>query len=229
MEKQRIFSSGASRFAGLTKDAIARALAARPVCHSRSDALVSQRLAQAPSLAGDACLTAPAALTAAAVLVPLIDRAEGMTVLLTQRTAHLANHGGQISFPGGRVERDDADSTDAALRETMEEIGLDRGRISILGRLDDYVTVTGFLVAPVVGFVQPPFALAPDPFEVEEIFEVPLGFILDPDNHQRHSRAALDGATRYFYAITYGERYIWGATAAMLINLYEALMPPCAS
>jgi 8-oxo-dGTP pyrophosphatase MutT (NUDIX family) len=159
----------------------------------------------------------------AAVLVPLVQRDDGLTVLLTQRTAHLANHGGQISFPGGRIEPTDTDSTAAALRETQEEIGLMPDCIDVLGRLDDYVTGTGFQVVPVVGLIQPPFTLIPDSFEVEDIFEVPLAFILDPANHQRHSRMAPTGETRFFYAIPFGERYIWGATAAMLVNLYEAL------
>lgn len=173
--------------------------------------------------AGSARTPSSPPLVPAAVLVPLVQHDEGLTVLLTQRTAHLANHGGQISFPGGRMEPTDSDSTAAALRETKEEIGLPPDRIDVLGRLDDYITGTGFQVVPVVGLIQPPLTLVPDSFEVQDIFEVPLDFILDPVNHQRHSRLTPTGETRYFYAIPFGERYIWGATAAMLINLYEAL------
>ncbi len=161
-------------------------------------------------------------LTAAAVLVPLVDRAEGMTVLLTQRTEHLNDHAGQVSFPGGRVEEDDADVAAAALRETEEETGIPRARVEIVGFLDDYVTRTGFLVSPVVGIVAPPFPIEPDPFEVADVFEVPLDFVLDPANHQQQSRIWA-GAERHFYVLPYENRYIWGATAGMLINLYEVL------
>ena len=135
-----------------------------------------------------------AALRPAAVLVPLIDHppgTDGMTVLLTQRTAHLTAHAGQISFPGGRIEEDDPDrGSSAALRETEEEVGLPRDRVSVIGRLDTYVTGTGFEITPVVGIVEPPFPLAIDPFEVAEAFEVPLSYILDPRNHQRVERAS---------------------------------------
>lgn len=158
----------------------------------------------------------------AAVLVPLVDRADHLTVLLTQRTAHLAHHAGQISFPGGRIEPGDPTARATALREAREEIGLDADRVDIVGRLDDYVTGTGFVIAPIVGLVRPPYTLAPDPAEVEDVFEVPLAFILDPANHQRHSRV-FNGVERSYYAMPYGQRYIWGATAAMLINLHDAL------
>lgn len=158
----------------------------------------------------------------AAVLVPLIDRPEGMTVLLTHRTTHLANHAGQVSFPGGRVDHGDGDFEDTALRETHEEIGLERTHVRIIGRLDTYLTRTGFAVTPVVGLIEPPFELAPDPFEVAEVFEVPLCFLLDPANHQLCSRE-FEGVTRYFYAMPYGRHYIWGATAGILMNLYEFL------
>ncbi|HYG90758.1 MAG TPA: CoA pyrophosphatase [Azospirillum sp.] len=158
----------------------------------------------------------------AAVLVPLVDRKEGLTVIFTQRTAHLSAHAGQISFPGGRREAYDASPEDTALRETEEEIGLSRERIEILGWLDTYVTRTGFRVTPVVGLVRPPFEVAPDPTEVEEVFEVPLTVILDPSNPQRHSREFM-GRERYFYAFPYEQRYIWGATAGMLVNLRDVL------
>ena len=164
-------------------------------------------------------------LTPAAVLVPIVDRAAGMTVLMTRRTDHLASHAGQISFPGGHVEPGDGSPEEAALRETEEEIGLARDRVHILGRLDAYLTVTGFEITPVVGVVKTPFELDPDPHEVAEVFEVPLGFLLDPANHQRHSRR-FDGEQRFFYAMPYDDYYIWGATAGMVVNLYELLMRP---
>jgi 8-oxo-dGTP pyrophosphatase MutT (NUDIX family) len=163
----------------------------------------------------------------AAVLVPLVDRADHLTVLLTQRTATLPHHAGQISFPGGRIEAGDASARATALREAAEEIGLPGDRVNIVGRLDDYITGTGFVVAPIVGLVRPPYPMAPDPAEVEEVFEVPLAFILDPANHQRHKRV-FNGVERGFYAMPYGARYIWGATAAMLINLYDVLKPAAA-
>lgn len=164
----------------------------------------------------------PAELLPAAVLVPLVERDDGLTVLLTQRTAHLHAHAGQISFPGGRTEPEDVDELDAALRETEEEIGLRRERIEIIGRLDTYITRTGYRVEPFIGLIRPPFILRPDPFEVAEVFEVPLSFVLDPENPQRESRM-FQGRERYFYVFPYGDRYIWGATAGMLLNLQEAL------
>ncbi|MDP6705920.1 MAG: CoA pyrophosphatase [Alphaproteobacteria bacterium] len=155
----------------------------------------------------------------AAVLVPLVLRDE-LTVLLTQRTEHLNHHAGQISFPGGRVEADDADPVDTALRETEEEIGLGRAHVEVAGYLDAYQTGTGFFITPVVGFVRPGFDLALDDFEVAEAFEVPLAFIFDPANHQRHSRL-YNGTRRHYFAMPYGDYYIWGATAGMLMNLYR--------
>ena len=162
------------------------------------------------------------ALTPAAVLVPLVMRPEGLAVLLTQRTQHLAAHAGQISFPGGRQETSDVDSIDAALRETEEEVGLTRDHVEVIGRLDTYLTSTGFEVTPVVGLVRVPYPVKLDPFEVAEIFEVPLAFILDPANHQRQSRE-MRGRQRTFYVLPYQHRYIWGATAGMLVNLAEIL------
>jgi 8-oxo-dGTP pyrophosphatase MutT (NUDIX family) len=163
-----------------------------------------------------------AALRPAAVLVPLVDHAGGMSVLLTQRTAHLSAHAGQISFPGGRIEEDDPDAVAAALRETEEEVGLPRDRVSVVGRLDTYVTGTGFEITPIVGIVAPPFALAIDPYEVAEAFEVPLAFILDPRNHQRIERA-VGARRRCFFVLPYEGRNIWGATAGILVNLAEVL------
>jgi 8-oxo-dGTP pyrophosphatase MutT (NUDIX family) len=159
---------------------------------------------------------------AAAVLVPLVAHAAGMSVLLTQRTAHLHAHAGQISFPGGRIEDSDEDAVAAALRETQEEIGLGRSHVEIVGRLDTYRTRTGFEVTPVVGIVTPPFELALDAFEVADSFEVPLAFVLDPANRRRDSRM-FEGTTRHFWAMPWGPHYIWGATAGMLVNLAEAL------
>jgi 8-oxo-dGTP pyrophosphatase MutT (NUDIX family) len=158
----------------------------------------------------------------AAVLVPLVDRPEGMTVLLTKRTDHLHDHAGQISFPGGRIDPEDSDAIAAALRETEEETGLDRAHIDLIGQLDIYVTRTGFEVTPVVGLVRPGFTLNPDSFEVAEIFEVPLAFFLAPDSRRMESRV-WQGRTRYFYVYPYGDYYIWGATAGMLNNLAEIL------
>lgn len=158
----------------------------------------------------------------AAVLIGCVDRSEGLTILFTRRTSHLAHHPGQISFPGGHIEAEDRGPAATALRETEEEIGLHRRHVEIIGRLDTYVTRTGFVVTPVVGIVTPPFELRPDADEVAEVFEVPLGHFLDPANHQRCS-AQFEGATRYFYAMPYGDYYIWGATAGMLMNLYEHL------
>jgi len=164
----------------------------------------------------------PERLTKAAVLVPLVQRDEGVTVLLTQRTDHLADHAGQISFPGGRIEKGDSDAIAAALREAEEEIGLLPHQVEPIGRLDDYETRTGFLVVPVVALVAPPLELRADPVEVADIFEIPLDFVLEPANHQRHERA-FAGAMRQFYVLPYEDRFIWGATAGMLVNLYEVL------
>jgi len=158
----------------------------------------------------------------AGVLVPLVNRPEGVTILLTQRTAHLQKHAGQISFPGGGMEPDDPDLQATALRETEEEIGLPPDKVEILGALDLYETSTGYGVAPVVGWIEPPIELAIDPFEVAEAFEVPLSFVLDPANHARESRTR-DGSRRFYYVLQYGRYYIWGATAGMLVNLSEVL------
>jgi len=168
-------------------------------------------------------MTAPsAALRAAAVLVPLVDRDGGLTVLLTQRTAHLSAHAGQISFPGGRIEPEDADAIAAALRETEEEVGLPREHVTVIGRLDNYVTGTGFEITPIVGIVAPPFPIVIDPYEVAEAFEVPLDYILDRRNHHRVERDS-GGRRRVFYVLPYEGRNIWGATAGMLVNLAEVL------
>ncbi|NTV10705.1 MAG: CoA pyrophosphatase [Zoogloea sp.] len=161
-------------------------------------------------------------LNPAAVLVPLVVRDEGVNVLLTRRTDHLHHHPGQISFPGGRMEAEDASPVVTALRETREEIGLAEDRVELLGSLPMYRTGTGFEVTPVVGLVLPPFELTLDAFEVAEAFEVPLVFLLDESNHQRH-RIEVRGEMREYYAMPYKEHYIWGATAGMLVTLHRFL------
>lgn len=162
--------------------------------------------------------------TPASVLMPLVARDDGLTLLLTQRTAHLNDHAGQISLPGGRVDETDSSTIDTALRETEEEVGLERRHIEVLGTLPDYFTGTGFRVTPVVSLVKPPFELRADPFEVAEIFEVPLGFLMDGRNHQLRSVVMPDGSgRRTFYAMPYDRFFIWGATAGMLRNLFHFL------
>ncbi len=176
----------------------------------------------APVTTGDGHLLARGRpIRAAAVLVPVVNRSGELVVLFTRRTAHLPDHAGQISFPGGRAEGGESPH-ETALRETREEIGLDAAQIQILGTLSEYATVTGYRVTPVVGLVRPPFELRPDAFEVAEVFEVPLAFLLDPANHQRN-RLVQDGVERHYYAMPYGRYYIWGATAGMLMNLYAFL------
>jgi 8-oxo-dGTP pyrophosphatase MutT (NUDIX family) len=160
--------------------------------------------------------------TPASVLIPLVLRATGLTILLTQRTAHLTDHPGQISFPGGRAEPFDASAIDTALRESEEEIGLARQHVDVIGTLPDYFTGTGYRVTPVVGLITPPFEVVADPSEVAEIFEVPLAFLMDGVNHQRLS-VALPAGRRSFYAMPYEGYFIWGATAGMLRNLFHFL------
>lgn len=159
---------------------------------------------------------------AAAVLIPLIARGDAVSVLFTRRSDHLHHHPGQISFPGGRIEAFDASPTAAALRETEEEVGLDPERVELLGVLPEYFNSTGFRVTPVVGLVHPPFELSLHEFEVAESFEVPLSFLMDRSNHQRLNMER-GGVQREVYAVPYGERFIWGTTAAMLVSLYRFL------
>ena len=209
-------------------------LPALPAGRLHTDALrarFARSPAWQPELAGDGQVMAGRPPAAAAVLVPLVARGDGLHVLLTRRTEHLRDHAGQISFPGGRSEPEDVDAADTAIREAEEEVGLARSHVEILGQLPAYATVTGFVVTPVVALVQPPLALVLDSFEVAEAFEVPLQFLMTPANHCRHVFRA-DGVERQFLSmpwVTVGadglprDYFIWGATAAMLRNLYGYL------
>ena len=198
--------------------------------------LLGQRLSDVPRTASLKALTGDYAmnpdehesnsnkgpLRPAAVLVPIVEHLHGETVLLTRRTDHLNNHAGQISFPGGGVEEADAGPVETALRETHEEIGLPASRVEIIGALDVYETGTGFSVTPVVGIVEPGFTLSLDEFEVAEAFEVPLSFLLDPANHKLE-KGVWKGIERYYWTMPYKGYEIWGATAGMLVNLYQKL------
>lgn len=157
----------------------------------------------------------------AAVLVPVVDHDE-LTVLLTQRAQHLPDHPGQVSFPGGKIEQSDATPFESALREADEEIGLDRSFIEPIGYLDLYLTTLGYRIVPVIARVRPGFALALNTSEVDATFEVPLGYLMDQNNVERHARD-WQGMTRHYYAITFGERYIWGVTAGILRNLHDRI------
>lgn len=182
-----------------------------------------------PELAGDQFRIREGALRAAAVLVPLVLRESATTVLLTERTEHLSSHAGQIAFPGGRCDPEDPSPEHTALREAQEEIGLEARHVDLIGRLPDYLTGTGYRVTPVVGLVEPGFAIDPHDFEVAEVFEVPLSFLMDPRHHLRH-RVRLEAEDRVFYSMPWRrapadrEYFIWGATAAMLRNLYRFLI-----
>jgi 8-oxo-dGTP pyrophosphatase MutT (NUDIX family) len=199
--------------------------------------LAAQRLRPEPPLVGDLIgrprgdhelqpepMSAPdeAAAVPAAVLIPVVQRAEGPTVILTQRAAALRSHSSQVAFPGGRVDAVDGSPVVTALRETEEEIGLSRQHVRTLGFLDAYLTGTGYRIVPVVALVEPDFSLTLNPLEVDAAFEAPLSFLLDPANHRREGRE-WKGMYRTYYAMPFGERYIWGATAGMIRNLYERL------
>lgn len=159
----------------------------------------------------------------AAVLIPIINRPEGPTVLLTQRVETLRLHAGQIAFPGGRVDGPEETPQAAALREAQEEVGLEPERVEIITSLDCYRTRTGYNITPVAGVVQPGFSLTLQEAEVADAFEVPLAYLIDPGHRRRESRV-FQGVPRFFYAIPYGPRYIWGATAGIIVNLADALL-----
>ncbi len=167
-------------------------------------------------------LFAGRALRDAAVLVPVVDRGEEASVILTKRTEALRNHSGQVAFPGGRVDPEDASAEDAALREAMEEIGLERRLVEVVGRMPDYVSGTGFRVTPILGVVRPDFHLSVNPHEVDSVFEVPLRFLMDPANHSRDSRL-WEGRERFFYRMPYENWMIWGLTAGIIHAVYERL------
>jgi 8-oxo-dGTP pyrophosphatase MutT (NUDIX family) len=205
-----------------------RARARRGLSATPSEAIFDPRSGQSlgpsdwdlnPEFKGDLAVMPPA--RPAAVLVPIVLR-PALTVFLTQRSHELKTHAGQISFPGGRMEPDDKSALDCALREAWEEVGLPATHVEPLGYLDSYRTGTGFQVVPVVGLVRPGFALALDAREVTDAFEVPLQFLMEPTNHKKDSRE-WHGRRRFFYAMAYGERYIWGATAGMLKNMQQRL------
>lgn len=177
------------------------------------DHVLNQANMQAHAVAANARL--------AAVLVPLIERETEPTVLMTTRSSELRQHSGQIAFPGGKVD-DGETPCEAALREAQEEIGLEPRHVEPIGYLDPYLTGTGFRILPVVSLVKPPFELLVNTKEVHDTFEVPLAFLMQPENHQRHSRE-WRGTTRFFYAMPWNERYIWGATAGIVRSLYEKL------
>ena len=158
----------------------------------------------------------------AAVLIPIVPTEHGHGVILTQRTAHLKSHAGQIAFPGGKIDGTDAGAVEAALREADEEIGLNPGDVRQIGVLAPYLTGSGYRVTPVVAYVTHPGDLKPNPDEVEEVFDVPLGFLMNSANHQKLSRV-WQGKRRYFYAMPYGERYIWGVTAGIIRSMYETV------
>ncbi len=158
----------------------------------------------------------------AAVLCGLIARADALNVVLTRRAGHLARHAGQVAFPGGRVDAGDASAMEAALREAEEEVGLAPAQVEVLGTLDQYLTSTGYRVTPFVGVIDPGWTPRPDPSEVEEVFEVPLDFLMDPANRQRHHHDRT-GTRRYYYAMPWADHYIWGATAGMLKGLSDRL------
>ncbi len=158
----------------------------------------------------------------AAVLAPIIKRPTGWTMLFTERSVETPAHPGQISFPGGRVHASDRSAVDTALRETFEEVGIERRFIEPIGAWDRYDTITGFRVTPIVGLVEPGFELTLDPREVASVFEAPLDFLMNPANHEKRE-AQWQGRTRYYYAMPYGDHFIWGATAGMIRALWERL------
>ncbi len=171
-------------------------------------------------------LPPPEKLRHAAVLVPIVERADGLKLLLTERSADLPSHAGQVAFPGGRVDDEDDGPVAAALREAEEEVGLNPGWVDVIGLLTPYLTSSGFKILPVVGFVEPKFTLDElvlSQAEVAKVFEVPLEFVMNPANHDRHE-VEFRGRMRHYYAMPYEGHYIWGATAGMLVSFYDVLM-----
>ena len=205
----------------LTRDELRRRLS-RPARRPRRALGIDEGWLHGDDPARDALTAAITERTPAAVLIGVVDRPAGPAVLLTQRTEHLRDHAGQISFPGGRIEPGDASPAAAALREAEEEIGLDPAKVEVLGEIAPYDTVTGFRIHPVVGWIEPPLTLRLDRFEVADAFEVPLQFVVDPVNQRRHSyrRGTL---TRGYYVLPYQGRFIWGATAGILVNFSSLL------
>lgn len=188
-----------------------------------TSAWLRERFATTPEVADlDPGKVSPDA-TPAAVLIPVVQRPTGLTVLLTQRTTHLNDHAGQVSFPGGRSEEGDRSAVDTALREAWEEVGIEPAQVEVLGSMPQYWTGTGFRVTPVIGILSPPLNLKLDDFEVAEVFEPPLGFLLDQANWRRDS-IEYQGQTRHFWAMPWNDHYIWGATAAMLVNFQRWVM-----
>ncbi len=216
----------------LTPDALrarfAPTLHAHAHAHANAHAAAGAEPAWRPEFTGDGQRLSERPMRQAAVLVPLVRRPEGLTVLLTKRTDHLNDHAGQVSFPGGRTDPGDGDAVATALREAHEEVGLAADEIEVIGVLPTYTTVTSYEVTPVVALLDPPRALALDAFEVAEVFEVPLAFLMDPSNHRRHA-VEFQGIARRFISMPWGADargepyFVWGATAAMLRNLYGFL------
>lgn len=202
-------SAGKTRHPAFTRDEIVERLGRKPPAPLPDD----RHLSPVPP---------GARVTLAAVLVPLVSRDGDINVLLTQRSSHLRDHPNQISFPGGRVEGGDENRIDTALREATEETGLARERVEVLGMLPLHEMSSGFRISPVVGWIEPPFALKPDPFEVADTFEVPLAHFLDPANHLRRYYY-FNGRHRHYLAMPFEGRYIWGATAGMLYSFYRQL------
>ncbi len=158
----------------------------------------------------------------AAVLIPVVDHGDNATVLLTKRTERMRSHSGQIAFPGGTIDPTDATPEEAALRETIEEIGLGADDVEIVGRMPDYTTGSGYRIAPVLGIVRPDYLVTINEDEVDDVFEVPLSFLMDPANHRRESRIWQE-KERFYYTMPYGQRFIWGVTAGIIRTLYERL------
>jgi 8-oxo-dGTP pyrophosphatase MutT (NUDIX family) len=214
--------------AGLPADAGLSAVAAAELTPEALRARLSEHAAWCVDLPGDNDTRYPGregTPVYAAVLVPMVARPEGVSMLLTRRASHLHDHAGQISFPGGRIETTDASPIDAALREAEEEIGLARQWVEVLGCMPTYATATGFSITPVVSLVTPGFSLVPDESEVAEIFEVPLAFLMNPSNHRLYTVDLPEGRRRQYYGMPWGDYFIWGATAGMLRNLYHLLAP----